>query len=200
MTFVSKTNTKKMKKTIITFALAFIFNIGCYIAQDYKVNTDKSTIHWIGKKVTGEHDGFISIKEGQFYIVNNQITRGQFYIDMSSMTCTDIEDATYNQKLVGHLKSADFFGVENYPTAKLIITKSTPFKDNQCVLHGNLTIKDKTDVVQFIVKRNNDVYKAKINVDRSKYDVKYGSSSFFDNLGDKVIYDIFELEVKLILN
>ena len=200
MTFVSKTNTKKMKKTIITFALAFIFNIGCYIAQDYKVNTDKSTIHWIGKKVTGEHDGFISIKEGQFYIVNNQITRGQFYIDMSSMTCTDIEDATYNQKLVGHLKSADFFGVENYPTAKLIITNSTPFKDNQCVLHGNLTIKDKTDVVQFIVKRNNDVYKAKINVDRSKYDVKYGSSSFFDNLGDKVIYDIFELEVKLILN
>ena len=200
MTFVSKTNTKKMKKTIITFALAFIFNIGCYIAQDYKVNTDKSTIHWIGKKVTGEHDGFISIKEGQFYIVNNQITRGQFYIDMSSMTCTDIEDATYNQKLVGHLKSADFFGVENYPTAKLIITNSTPFKDNQCVLHGNLTIKDKTDDVQFIVKRNNDVYKAKINVDRSKYDVKYGSSSFFDNLGDKVIYDIFELEVKLILN
>ena len=119
---------------------------------------------------------------------------------MSSMTCTDIEDATYNQKLVGHLKSADFFGVENYPTAKLIITNSTPFKDNQCVLHGNLTIKDKTDDVQFIVKRNNDVYKAKINVDRSKYDVKYGSSSFFDNLGDKVIYDIFELEVKLILN
>ncbi len=189
-----------MKKTIITIALSFIFNIGCYIAQDYKVNTDKSTIHWIGKKVTGEHDGYISIKEGQFYIVNNQITRGQFYIDMSSMTCTDIEDATYNQKLVGHLKSADFFGVENYPTAKLIITKSTPFKDNQCVLHGNLTIKDKTDDVQFIVKRNNDVYKAKINVDRSKYDVKYGSSSFFDNLGDKVIYDIFELEVKLILN
>ena len=115
------------------------------------------------------------------------------------MTCTDIEDAQYNQKLIGHLKSADFFGVDQYSTANLVLTKSSRFNNNQCVVQGNLTIKNKTDVVKFLVKREGETFKATIEVDRSKYDVRYGSSSFFDNLGDKVIYDVFELEVELIL-
>lgn len=184
--------------TSLIFA-AFTLLTSNFIAQDYIVNTEKSKIHWIGKKVTGEHDGFIQLKQGQFSVIDDQIKKGQFTIDMNSMTCTDIEDAQYNQKLIGHLKSADFFGVDQYSTANLVLTKSSRFNNNQCVVQGNLTIKNKTDVVKFLVKREGETFKATIEVDRSKYDVRYGSSSFFDNLGDKVIYDVFELEVELIL-
>ena len=188
---------KKITGSILAAVLLLTCNV---IAQDYTVNTEKSKIHWIGKKVTGEHDGFIQLKQGQFSVIDDQIKKGQFTIDMNSMTCTDIEDPKYNQKLIGHLKSADFFGVEQFPTAKLVLTKSSKFKNNQCVVQGDLTIKNKTDVVKFLVKRDGQTFKATIEVDRSKYDVRYGSSSFFDNLGDKVIYDVFELDVELTLN
>tara|TARA_Y100001954_G_scaffold159142_1_gene168913 strand:- start:1245 stop:1832 length:588 start_codon:yes stop_codon:yes gene_type:complete len=188
---------KKITDSILAAVLLLTYNIS---AQDYTVNTEKSKIHWIGKKVTGEHDGFIQLKQGKFSVIDDQIKKGQFTIDMNSMTCTDIEDAQYNQKLIGHLKSADFFGVEQFPKAKLVLTKSSKFKNNQCVVQGDLTIKNKTDVVKFLVKRDGQTFKATIEVDRSKYDVRYGSSSFFDNLGDKVIYDVFELDVELTLN
>tara|TARA_B100000683_G_scaffold3483_1_gene3657 strand:+ start:615 stop:1202 length:588 start_codon:yes stop_codon:yes gene_type:complete len=188
---------KKITGSILAAVLLLTYNIS---AQDYTVNTEKSKIHWIGKKVTGEHDGFIQLKQGKFSVIDDQIKKGQFTIDMNSMTCTDIEDAQYNQKLIGHLKSADFFGVEQFPKAKLVLTKSSKFKNNQCVVQGDLTIKNKTDVVKFLVKRDGQTFKATIEVDRSKYDVRYGSSSFFDNLGDKVIYDVFELDVELTLN
>ena len=188
---------KKITDSILAAVLLLTYNIS---AQDYTVNTEKSKIHWIGKKVTGEHDGFIQLKQGKFSVIDDQIKNGQFTIDMNSMTCTDIEDAQYNQKLIGHLKSADFFGVEQFPKAKLVLTKSSKFKNNQCVVQGDLTIKNKTDVVKFLVKRDGQTFKATIEVDRSKYDVRYGSSSFFDNLGDKVIYDVFELDVELTLN
>ena len=161
---------------------------------------EKSKIHWIGKKVTGDHDGYIKLKQGEFSVIDNQIKKGQFTIDMNSITCTDIEDAKSNQKLIKHLKSPDFFGVELHPTAKLVLTKSSRFNNNQCVVQGDLTIKNKTDVVKFLVKREGETFKATIEVDRSKYDVRYGSTSFFDNLGNKVINDIFELEVELTLD
>ena len=188
---------KKIKVSVLAVVLLLTYN---FIAQDYTVNIEKSKIHWIGKKVTGEHDGFIQLKQGQFSVIDDQIKKGQFTIDMNSMTCTDIEDPKYNQKLIGHLKSADFFGVEQFPTAKLVLTKSSKFKNNQCVVQGDLTIKNKTDVVKFLVNRDGQTFKATIEVDRSKYDVRYGSSSFFDDLGDKVIYDVFELDVELSLN
>ncbi len=188
-----------MKKTTYSILAAIILLSSNFKAQDYTVNVAKSKIHWTGKKVTGEHEGFIQLKQGKFSVIDDQIKKGQFTIDMNSMTCTDIEDATYNQKLVGHLKSTDFFGVEQYPIAKLVLTKSSKFENNQCIVQGDLTIKDKTDVVKFLVKRDGEIFKATIEVDRSKYDVRYGSSSFFDNLGDKVIYDVFELDVELTL-
>ena len=95
---------------------------------------------------------------------------------MNSMTCTDIKNAKSNQKLINHLKSPNFFGVELHPTAKLVLTKSSRFNNNQCIVLGDLTIKNKTDVVKFLVKRDGETFKATIEVDRSKYDVRYGST------------------------
>ena len=189
-----------MKKTIASILVSTLLFICNITAQGYTVNVEKSKIHWIGKKVTGDHDGYIKLKQGEFSVIDNQIKKGQFTIDMNSITCTDIEDAKSNQKLIKHLKSPDFFGVKLHPTAKLVLTKSSRFNNNQCVVQGDLTIKNKTDVVKFLVKREGETFKATIEVDRSKYDVRYGSTSFFDNLGNKVIYDIFELEVELTLD
>ncbi|TLX74683.1 YceI family protein [Labilibacter sediminis] len=168
-------------------------------AQEFKANTAKSTIKWEGKKIGGAHDGHISLKEGTFTVKNNQITSGTFVIDMNSMTNDDIESDEYRGKLIGHLKSDDFFGVNKYPTAKLVITKSGKFKNNAATVTGDLTIKGKTLPIEFEVKRSNKTYISMLTIDRAKYDIRYGSKSFFDNLGDKVIYDDFTLEINLVV-
>jgi polyisoprenoid-binding protein YceI len=102
--------------------------------------------------------------------------------------------------LVGHLKSDDFFGVEKYPTSNFIITQSSKFDENKATVTGVITIKGKSENISFDVERKNNEYSAKLDIDRSKFDVRYGSNSFFDNLGDKAIDDIFTLDIKLVLN
>jgi polyisoprenoid-binding protein YceI len=187
-------------KTMRSFFIAImIFSVSGLSAQSYKADTDKTTIKWTGEKVTGKHWGHINLKSGDLTMKDGKITGGTFVIDMNSITCKDIEDDGYNKKLVGHLKSDDFFGVSTYPTAKLVITKATAFKDNKADVRGDLTIKKNTESILFTVTKDGDKYTAKIVADRSKFDVRYGSKSFFDNLGDKVIYDDFTLDVDLVL-
>jgi len=167
-------------------------------AESQKVDVAKSSIKWLGKKVTGEHSGTISVKEGSLEVANSKVTGGKVVIDMNSIVDTDIADAGMNGKLVGHLKGDDFFGVTTFPTAELVITK---VDGNN--FSGNLTIKGITNPTSFTATASKDgkntVYKGTITVDRSKYNVRYGSKSFFDNLGDKVIYDEFTLEFNLVL-
>jgi polyisoprenoid-binding protein YceI len=136
--------------------------------------------------------GFIELKGGD-------IAGGEVVIDMNSITDADLTDPNYNQKLVGHLKSEDFFGVEKHPTSKFTITKAGKLKDGKTTVTGTLTIKGKTETITFDVIKKDNTFSAKIDVDRSKFDVRYGSKSFFDNLGDKVIDDIFVLDIKLSL-
>lgn len=185
-------------KFILTLSLGSILAVGN--SQDLKIDFQKSSLKWIGKKVSGEHVGFIKLKEGQLRLENNKIAAGSFKIDMSTLTNTDIEDPEWNQKLVGHLKSDDFFGVDKFPTSNLIITESSPFKNNKATVKGMLTIKGKTEPITFDVTKNGAEFYALIMVDRTKYDVRYGSGKFFDNLGDKMIYDDFTLDVKLVTN
>jgi polyisoprenoid-binding protein YceI len=189
-----------MKTTNYLLALAFTVSSLGLFAQTQKVNTEKSTINWLGKKIGGQHEGLIKLKSGLLEEKAGKIVSGSFVIDMKSLTNTDLTDPDYNQKLVGHLKSEDFFGVEKFPTATLNITKATKYSNGKASVTGDLTIKGKTETIAFdIVKKENN-YTAKIEVDRSKFDVKYGSTSFFDDLGDKVIDDIFILNIKLLVN
>ena len=184
----------KMKK-LITIALTLSL-FGTY-AQKVSFDTEKSTIAWIGKKIGGQHEGYIKLKKGFLEIKNNKIINGNFVIDMNSITCTDLEDDRYNEKLVGHLKSDDFFGTTKYPEATLIINEASQFQNGKSKITGKITIKDKTEFIQFTIEKNKNDFIAEINIDRSKFNVKYGSKSFFDNLGDNVIDDIFSLKIKL---
>ncbi len=165
---------------------------------DYAIDASETTIVWTGAKVGGEHTGNISVKEGGFTFKDGQLTGGSFVIDMNSITNTDLE-GEYSDKLVGHLKSDDFFGVATYPTSKVEITSVVAQGPGKYKVVADLTIKSTTKEIKFPatveVKDGSVVAKADITVDRSEYDVRYGSGSFFDGLGDKVIYDDFTLNV-----
>ncbi|MFT2008496.1 YceI family protein [Pontibacter sp. 13R65] len=174
--------------------------------EAYKVVADQSEAKWHGTKVAGEHFGTIDIKDGELLVADDRITGGEFVIDMASIQNTDIEDAENNGKLVGHLKSDDFFGVEKYPTATFKIKSLTPIANAAAGqpnynVEGDLTVKEKTNPVSFpaTITVENGVAKAKadVKVDRAKYDVRYGSNSFFDNLGDKAISDEFTVSLDL---
>jgi polyisoprenoid-binding protein YceI len=190
-----------MKKLLFLPLLA-VLAMSAKIASSYNVDTQKSSIVWTGYKVTGKHTGNVKVKNGTLSMENGVLTGGSFEIDMTSITCTDLE-GEWAAKLVGHLKSDDFFGVEAYPISKFVITKAIPqdTKGNYKIL-GNLTIKGITKEVRFFanVAEAGDMVNAsgKITVDRSDYNVRYGSGSFFDGLGDKTIYDEFDLQVSLV--
>jgi polyisoprenoid-binding protein YceI len=186
-----------MKRTIFLFGI-LMFVSGTLLAQNKSVDTKLSNITWLGKKVTGEHTGNIALKSASLEVQNKKLVGGEFVVDMNSITCTDIENDDYNAKLVGHLKSDDFFGVEKHPVSKLKLNKVEAAGDDYNV-HGDLTIKGKTFPVNFKVSNNDNIYKGKLVIDRTKYDVRYGSGKFFDNLGDKMIYDEFELMFKIVV-
>lgn len=187
-----------MKNQFLIILLS-VFSFGVF-AQTQNINTDKSTIKWTGKKIGGSHDGFIKISKGTLTLKNDKISSGEFTIDMASITNTDLKDEGYNQKLVGHLKSDDFFGVSSFPTASFKITKATPFVNGKATVTGKITIKGITETISFDVVKKGSTYTGTMEVDRSKFNVKYGSTSFFDSLGDKAINDIFILDIKLVLN
>jgi len=188
----------KTMKTILAILIIAISLTG--FSQNFNVDANSSTVKWHGKKVTGEHFGTIQFKGGSFEVKDNKVAAGMFSIDMASIVNTDIEDAEYKAKLEGHLKSDDFFGVEKFPTAKLVVTSSSVFTNNTANVKANLTIKGITHPIEFAVKKDGAKYTTELVIDRSKYDVKYGSGKFFDGLGDKLIYDEFTLSVVLVPN
>ena len=186
-----------MKTLKNTFLVALLVAGASLFAQEYQIDAGKSSVKWTGKKVTGEHTGNINLKSGEFTIEKNKIISGVFVIDMTTITNTDLE-GEWHDKLVGHLNSDDFFGTSSFPTAKLEVTESSKFKAGVSSVKGNLTIKGKTHPVSFDVKQDGEIFTASVSVDRTLYDIKYGSGKFFDDLGDKMIDDTFLLEIKLI--
>lgn len=168
-------------------------------AQQREIDPSKSSVQWTGKKIGGSHNGAIRIKSGSFELKNGEIAGGNVVIDMNTITNADLEDPGYNKQLVDHLKSDDFFGVKNYPTSTFKITTAGKFNNGRSVVSGLLTIKGKTEKVSFVVTQKENLYSTQLKVDRSKFGVRYGSKSFFNDLGDKVIDDIFTLDIKLVL-
>jgi polyisoprenoid-binding protein YceI len=191
-----------MKNTLAMLTLVAAITLAFTLPKEVlKVDTGASYINWKGYKVTGQHNGKVKLKGGSLTYDNGKLTGGNFEIDMTSITCEDLQGGGA-QKLVGHLKSDDFFGVEKYPTAKFVITKVAEAKPGEYRVKGDLTIKNTTKPVSFNAlvteKEGKKVATATIKLDRSEYDVRFGSGTFFDNLGDKTIYDEFDLEVNLV--
>ena len=180
--------------------LAFAFIATALSAQTYTIDTEASSIKWLGKKVTGQHEGTIKLQTGTI-IQQGDVLAGIFGIDMTSIVCTDLDEGT-GAKLVGHLSSEDFFNVAAFNSAIFNIKSITPKDDGTSTVKGALTIKGITNEISFPAKVNfgdgGMKATASFSIDRTKWNIKYGSGSFFDNLGDKAIYDDIEFELNLV--
>lgn len=171
-------------------------------SKEYRINSTSSTLEWEAKKVTGQHVGTISFGEGVLNVDRKKITGGKVAVDMNTIVNTDITNDGSKQKLIGHLKSDDFFGVEKFPQATLEVKNVASKSDNLYHFTADLTIKGISSPVEFDAEVKNDegqlTATGTMVVNRTKYGIKYGSGSFFEGLGDKMIYDEFTLKFKLV--
>jgi polyisoprenoid-binding protein YceI len=166
------------------------------------VDVSQSNVVWKAYKVTGAHEGTIKLKSGSLQLQDGKLTGGSFVVNMNTITCTDLTGGTAD-KLVGHLKSPDFFDVAKHPEATFVITqvvsRGTP---GAYRVTGNISVKNITKPVRVTVdlgeEKGRTTATAAFKLDRSDFDVRFGSGSFFEDLGDKTIYDEFDLEVKLV--
>ena len=180
--------------------VTFIFSIS--LCDIYKIDIDKSKIYWIGRKITGQHNGTIDIKNGYIDINQGSITDGLFEIDMSSITVLDMNEK-YNKKLESHLKNSDFFDVQEFPVSVFKIKKSYNFfMIDNIIFEGDLKIKDilieKSIPATISVNDSTAEAIGIIEIDRTLFDITYGSSSFFDNLADRAIDNNFTLKFKIV--
>ena len=160
------------------------------------VKSGESQVLWKGYKVTGQHEGTIALTEGSLSFADQVLTGGSFTVDMTSLVATDL-DGEMKGKLEGHLKSDDFFGTETHPTAQLVITQVGVDAAGGYQVTGDLTIKGITQPVSFPMTVAANTATASLKIDRTLYDIRYGSNNFFENLGDKAINNEFDLEVTL---
>ncbi|WP_445734034.1 YceI family protein [Mariniflexile sp.] len=186
-----------MKNTIENLAIVALvaftaFSFTNIKAEKKEIKLDKSKVVWKGYKVTGSHEGTVNIKSGFLNFESDKLVGGEFVMDMATLVSTDLE-GEYKGKLEGHLKSDDFFGVEKHPTASLVFTKVVASGKNAYTVAGNLTIKGKTNPITFTMSIYGNKATASLKVDRTKFGVEYNSTSFFENLKDKAIYDEFDL-------
>lgn len=175
------------------------------IEGTYIVDAEKSVIEWEGAKIAYSHNGLISLSSGELSISDGRIVGGSFTIDMNSIVCLDIEDPEKNANLVGHLQSPDFFEVETYPFAKFEIASSEHLEGDMHSITGNLTLKDVTRSITIPAKvsiNDNTIQAsaAQFVIDRSEWNVRFGSPTFFNDLKDDFIKDEIGLAITLIAN
>lgn len=166
--------------------------------------SSESKLEWIGKKVTGQHNGTVEIVNGDLFLDNGKLTGGSFDIDFRTTKVLDIEDPESNAKLTSHLKSPDFFAAETFPIGKFEILSLAPLSDgsqNNYIVSGNLSIKNITKEIKFPVnvKVNGGsvLASADFNIDRTLWDINFRSGKFYENLGDKLINDNINLKFNI---
>tara|TARA_B100001113_G_scaffold209818_1_gene172083 strand:- start:572 stop:1165 length:594 start_codon:yes stop_codon:yes gene_type:complete len=193
--------TNKFFSLILSLCVLTFFSFSFH-TNKVNVNKNNSTVIWTGSKPTGSHTGNVSIKSGYLTFDHGRLVGGNFTIDMTSITCTDIEKESKNKYFVDHLKDEDFFDVTEFPEANLNIKKVKRLNAQEYEMSGEMTIKGITNDLTFTsevkLTGNSYVAIAKIIIDRTKYGVEYKSANVFKNLGDKFIYDEIEFDIFLV--
>lgn len=185
----------KNRITLSLIAFVAVASLAFTSLINKEVKVKESTVKWTGHKVTGKHFGSINLKEGTLTFEGDKLTGGMFVMDMTSIQTQDMDDE-YNKKLDGHLKHDDFFGVDKHPTSTLKFT-NVRGHDGHYHVSGDLTIKGITKSISFEMAIKDNTATTQFKVDRTLYNIKYGSASFFDNLKDKAIDNEFDLDVTL---
>ena len=168
----------------------------------FQIQQASSHVNWTGKKVLGLHTGTINIVKGYLEIIDSHILGGEIEIDMTSIVINDVADKKTHQDFFNHLLNDDFFSVDKFKTSKLIISNAHHVGNNKFKINGTLTIKDISHPVSFMatveIFTNSLHSLGEIVIDRTFYNIRYGSGKFIENLGDKLIYDDFVLQFKLV--
>lgn len=187
--------------TTLVLGLSTLFSAADLLAPA-TVNKSESQVRWEASKVTGTHWGYVPLKNATLDYANGKITGGSFEMDMVNLTVEDLTDAKSNGNLTGHLKSDDFFSVEKFNASTFKITEAKSSNGTDYTITGNLTIKGITQKISFPAKVSVAGKKitasGQIKFDRTKFDIKYRSGSYFEDLADKMIYDEVKLDVKLV--
>ena len=160
------------------------------------IKVSENSIHWLGKKITGQHEGNINLLSGSLIMENGLLTGGHFIVDMNSIASTDLKGKSA-KKLEGSLKSEEWFDAENHPQAKLVFTSVVSQDGGLYNVTGDFTIKGKTNLATFELQVNNLEATAKVIIDRTLFNILNGSNSFFSNLKDKMVNNYFEIDVSL---
>jgi polyisoprenoid-binding protein YceI len=174
----------------------------------WAINTESSQIEWIGRNLNSTHRGMIRIAHGEIVVRNGGLSSGRIVIDMNSITNTDLDDPALRQLLVAHLKSDDFFDVERFPSAELIMESAEPLPgatpgSSNFQLTGRLSMKDVNHPISFptIISAGEGsalMAVAQIEIDRTRWNVLYGSGRFFRMLGKHMVNDMITLLVKVV--
>ncbi|MDD2942316.1 MAG: YceI family protein [bacterium] len=174
-------------------------------AETLKIDTDKSQVSWTGKKLTGQHNGTVKLSDGTIEVEGDKIVAGSFKISLGSIVNLDLEDPAWNTKLVNHLKSEDFFNIAAFPDATFSIKSvEGELSSGEVTITGDLAVKDIAHSITFpaAVMKHGELWHAtaKLNIDRTLWDIRYNSGKFFDanNLGDKLIYDDIEIGLEIL--
>jgi len=197
-------------KNIMTLGTTLVLTLAAFASNDegttrYKVDTNASSITWHATKVMGEHMGTVNVTNGVMSITDGTMTSANVIADMSSIACTDLE-GEWADKLVGHLNSDDFFNVSEHKTSSFLLRNMEALKDAKGdathTVTGDFTIRGITQSVTFeatISDENGTLsISGSVVLDRSQFGVKYGSGSFFENLGDNLIHDEFTVGFNLV--
>lgn len=172
-------------KHLLLILSATLINLTVHAAE---IDAAASTFKWTGKKVTGKHFGTLPIASSTVQEKDGKIVGGEIVLDLNKLTVDDLPEAD-GKKFLAHMKSADFFDVNQWSTAKLVIKSMNGKKAK-----GELTIKNKTNPVEFAYTENNGVFSGTLTFDRTKFGMIYNSGNFVKNLGDKMIYNDVTLD------
>ena len=190
-----------MRKIILLICSSILLSAS--VVDTVWVDPSISKMNWVGYKITGSHDGHIAIEDGYVIKKDDLIIGGQIVVDMQSITVDDIKNIERNGYLVSHLKNEDFFDVDKFPKAYLQILSSKKISSEDMIgsnisIEGNLIIKDISNkvVINANVDFNKNISRGQLIIDRTKWDIKYASNSFYE-LGDRAMYDDFVINFLL---
>lgn len=174
----------------------------------YKVDTEKSVLEWVGRNINNRHYGRIAVSDGEIAMENGRPVSGKLVLNMNEITNADIQDEGWRGMLIRHLKSDDFFDVEKYPTARfelhnsVAIPGATPGTPN-FEISGSLTIKEAARSISFpaiIAQQEDGSLKAhaSLDVDRTNWNVCYGSGKLYERLGMHLVNDLISIELFIV--
>lgn len=186
----SEGNAASKQKTVTKKETAAVKNsaIDMAVASTKELDLDSSALKWEGHKLTEKHFGVIKFKSGQVKLnAANEMIGGMFEVDMNTIDVQDMEAGEWRTKLINHLKNEDFFNVTKFPTSKLVI-KSVSKKEGKLTYTADLTILETTKSVEFTASANDGMVTIDtFEINRTDWNIKYNSKSFFTDLVDKYV-------------